>query len=103
MVGSAGRSHQLQLIKDTLELDDLEHLECRGVRRFQALIQQLKSDGDRLVLVMHRNISHHVSGELWALRHQCMIVGVEDGFSVGSVQRALEKSGPAYLERVKAL
>jgi hypothetical protein len=99
MVGSAGRVHQIASIKEAFGFSDIDVIEAgQGVRRVQALCQRLAQDEDRVVLVMHRYISHKASGMVWGYRDNATIIGVDRGFCVGAVRQAIEKFGPAYLD-----
>jgi hypothetical protein len=102
MLGSEGKAPQLDAIQRAFGFERIEHIAARrGERKAQALAASIKEGDPRVFLTMYRYMSHSTSERIWERKDSAFIYGVEAGFGVGAVRRAIEKHGPAYLKRLE--
>lgn len=102
MLGSEGKATQLEAIQEAFEFERIEHIAARrGERKAQALAASIKKDDPRVFLMMYRYMSHNTSERIWECKDHAFLYGVEAGFGVGAVLRAIEKHGPGYLKRLE--
>ena len=99
VVGSAGRDHQLESLQRAFGFESVECVDTSGgLRRLQSLVQSVEPGDERLLLVMHRYISHKAARRVWEKRGEVRVVGVDSGFGVEAVRRGIERHCKAWLD-----
>ncbi len=91
LIGSAGKKFQTERIERAFGFSSLEWVDsCRSLRRVQALAQSIREGDERVFIIMHRYTSHSASDMIWAHRDHATVIGVNQGFGVHAVQKAIE-------------